>query len=37
MHLTGYVGLLFSLLAFLSLAGFAGVAAWNRRESVLPS
>jgi cytochrome c-type biogenesis protein CcmF len=36
MHLTGYVGLLFSLLAFLSLAGFAGVAAWNRRESALP-
>ncbi|MBG0790863.1 MAG: heme lyase CcmF/NrfE family subunit [Desulfovibrionaceae bacterium] len=36
MHLTGYVGLLFSLLAFLALAGFAGVAAWNRRESALP-
>lgn len=36
MHLTGYVGLLFSLLAFLSLAGFAGFAAWSRRESALP-
>ncbi len=36
MHLTGYVGLLFSLLAFLSLAGVAGIAAWTRRESALP-
>ena len=36
MHLTGYVGLLFSLLAFLSLAGFAGFAAWGRRDSALP-
>jgi len=36
MHLTGYVGLLFALLAFLGLAGFAGVSAWNKRESALP-
>eukprot|EP00831_Metopus_contortus_P012269 TRINITY_DN14933_c0_g1_i1.p1 TRINITY_DN14933_c0_g1~~TRINITY_DN14933_c0_g1_i1.p1 ORF type:complete len:633 (+),score=146.70 TRINITY_DN14933_c0_g1_i1:421-2319(+) len=35
MHLTGYVGLLFSLLAFLFLAGFAGFAAWNRRGDTL--
>ena len=36
MHLTGYVGLLFALMAFLSLAGLSGIAAWNRRESLLP-
>ncbi|EGB16507.1 cytochrome c assembly protein [Pseudodesulfovibrio mercurii] len=35
MHLTGYVGLLFSLLAFLFLAGFAGFAAWNRKGEAL--
>ncbi|MCJ2162943.1 MULTISPECIES: cytochrome c-type biogenesis CcmF C-terminal domain-containing protein [unclassified Pseudodesulfovibrio] len=35
MHLTGYVGLLFSLLAFLFLAGFAGFAAWSRRSDAL--
>lgn len=36
MHLTGYVGLLFSLLAFLSLSGVSGIAAWSRREAALP-
>ncbi|NDV18040.1 heme lyase CcmF/NrfE family subunit [Pseudodesulfovibrio sp. JC047] len=35
MHLTGYVGLLFSLLAFLFLAGFSGVAAWRRNTNSL--
>jgi len=35
MHLTGYVGLLFSLLAFLFLAGFAGYAAWTRKTEAL--
>nr|WP_321256058.1 cytochrome c-type biogenesis CcmF C-terminal domain-containing protein [uncultured Pseudodesulfovibrio sp.] len=35
MHLTGYVGLLFSLLAFLFLAGFAGVAAWRQNKDSL--
>jgi cytochrome c-type biogenesis protein CcmF len=35
MHLTGYVGLLFSLLAFLFLAGFAGYAAWSRKGETL--
>ncbi|WP_272700497.1 heme lyase CcmF/NrfE family subunit [Desulfovibrio sp. Fe33] len=35
MHLTGYVGLLFSLLAFLFLAGFSGFAAWSRKEGAL--
>ncbi|OIQ51105.1 Cytochrome c-type biogenesis protein CcmF [Pseudodesulfovibrio hydrargyri] len=35
MHLTGYVGLLFSLLAFLFLAGFAGFAAWTRKGEAL--
>lgn len=35
MHLTGYVGLLFSLLAFLFLACWAGFAAWNKRENSL--
>lgn len=36
MHLTGYVGLLFSLLAFLFLAAWAGLAAWSDKESSLP-
>jgi cytochrome c-type biogenesis protein CcmF len=36
MHLTGYVGLLFSLLAFLFLACWAGFAAWNDRVGALP-
>jgi cytochrome c-type biogenesis protein CcmF len=36
MHLTGYVGLLFSLLAFLFLAAWSGLAAWGRKESALP-
>jgi len=35
MHLTGYVGLLFSLLAMLSLACWAGVAAWNKKDNAL--
>ncbi|MDD3311976.1 cytochrome c-type biogenesis CcmF C-terminal domain-containing protein [Pseudodesulfovibrio sp.] len=35
MHLTGYVGLLFSLLAFLFLACWAGFAAWGDRRGSL--
>lgn len=35
MHLTGYVGLLFALLAFLFLAGWAGFAAWSDKEDSL--
>ncbi|MBU4191113.1 MAG: cytochrome c biogenesis protein CcsA [Proteobacteria bacterium] len=35
MHLTGYVALLFSLLAFLFLAAWAGFAAWNRKDEAL--
>ena len=35
MHLTGYVGLLFSLLAFLFLAGWAGFAVWSKKEDAL--
>ena len=35
MHLTGYVGLLFSLLAFLFMAGWAGYAAWNEKDDAL--
>ena len=35
MHLTGYVGLLFSLLAMLFLACGAGFAAWNKKENAL--
>ncbi len=35
MHLTGYVGLLFALLAFLFLAGWAGFAAWNNKDDAL--
>ncbi|BCS90144.1 heme lyase CcmF/NrfE family subunit [Pseudodesulfovibrio sediminis] len=35
MHLTGYVGLLFSLLAFLFLACWAGFSAWSKKENVL--
>ncbi|WP_419787381.1 heme lyase CcmF/NrfE family subunit [Pseudodesulfovibrio sp.] len=36
MHLIGYVGLLFSLLAFLFLACWAGLAAWSDRTGSLP-
>ncbi|CCH50426.1 heme lyase CcmF/NrfE family subunit [Pseudodesulfovibrio piezophilus] len=35
MHLTGYVGLLFSLLAFLFLAIWAGFAAWTQKDESL--
>lgn len=35
MHLTGYVGLLFSLLAFLFLAAWAGIAAWSDKDESL--
>lgn len=35
MHLTGYVGLLFSLLAFLFLAAWAGFAAWGKKDETL--
>jgi cytochrome c-type biogenesis protein CcmF len=35
MHLTGYIGLLFSLLAMLFLACWAGVAAWNDKDNAL--
>jgi cytochrome c-type biogenesis protein CcmF len=35
MHLTGYVALLFSLLAFLFLAAWAGFAAWSRKDEAL--
>ncbi len=35
MHLTGYVGLLFSLLAFLFIAAWAGFAAWNDKDDAL--
>lgn len=35
MHLTGYVGLLFSLLAFLFLAVWAGIAALGDKEDAL--
>ena len=35
MHLTGYVGLLFSLLAFLFLACWAALAAWNDKSGSL--
>lgn len=35
MHLTGYVGLLFALLAFLFLAVWAGVAAWSEKSDSL--
>jgi len=35
MHLTGYVGLLFSLLAFLFLAGWAGFAVWSKKDDAL--
>jgi len=36
MHLTGYVGLLFALLAFLFLAAWAAMAAWSGKDSALP-
>ena len=35
MHLTGYVGLLFAMLAFLFLSAWAGFAAWNRKDDAL--
>lgn len=35
MHLTGYVGLLFALLAFLFLAVWAGIAAWSDKSDSL--
>lgn len=35
MHLTGYVGLLFALLAFLFLACWAGIAAWSKKDNAL--
>ena len=35
MHLTGYVGLLFSLLAFLFLGGLAAVSAWRKNHGSL--
>lgn len=35
MHLTGYVGLLFALLAFLSLAVWAGISAWSDKDDSL--
>jgi len=35
MHLTGYVGLLFALLAFLFLAVWAGIAAWSDKNDSL--
>lgn len=35
MHLTGYVGLLFSLLAFLFLACWAGFSVWSKKDNTL--
>ncbi|MBC16478.1 MAG: cytochrome C biogenesis protein CcmF [Desulfovibrio sp.] len=35
MHLTGYVSLLFALLAFLFLAVWAGIAAWTKKDESL--